>query len=158
MMWRSGLAHAKRTADEERYSMERHEHPSITGQESAAVDSIQGEGDYRSAREYREDLKEFLEHVDVEKAAREAAPRNREEARELEQAEEEGRSRAKDKSQGADARTTGLSVERMQRAARSIKRTIQERPLTAIVIAAGLGYLVAAAGHLRQRALESRGR
>jgi hypothetical protein len=50
--------------------MERIEQQSTTGPDTPGVDPIQGEGDYRSALEYREDLQQFLQHTDVEKAAR----------------------------------------------------------------------------------------
>ncbi len=56
---------------------------------------IQGEGDYAAARRYRKDLRDFVQHTDVEAVARRAAPASAEEAAELEQAEAEGKSRAK---------------------------------------------------------------
>jgi len=111
--------------------MESHEH-------TAGAGSIQGEGDYRSAREYREGVKEFLEHADVAKAAREAAPRDAREARELEQAEAAGRSRARLGS-------------RRTRAARSLRRAVGDRPLVAIVIAGAVGCLAGWASHRGRR-------
>jgi len=121
--------------------MERHEHQNIAGQDDPGGGSIQGEGDYQSAREYREKVKEFLEHADMAKAAREAAPRNPKEARELEQAEEEGRSHAK-----------GQPVRRMPDAVRSIGTAMRERPMTAIVAAGVLGYLLGRVAHPRHGA------
>ena len=59
--------------------------------------SVQGEGDYRSAREYNQSAHEFAESGKVEQAARDAAPRDDAEKNEMSQAEAEGRSRAKDK-------------------------------------------------------------
>lgn len=59
---------------------------------------VQGEGDYESARRYGRDVKSFVENADIERAAREAAPRDQREAQELEAAEEAGRARAKGKS------------------------------------------------------------
>ena len=56
---------------------------------------VQGEGDYASDRRYRRHLKEYLERADVEAEARAAAPETAEEARELLEAEREGRERAK---------------------------------------------------------------
>jgi ElaB/YqjD/DUF883 family membrane-anchored ribosome-binding protein len=127
--------------------MERTEQQNTTGP-NTPVDPIQGEGDYRSAREYREDLQRFLEHADVEKAARDAAPRDRREARELERAEAQGRSRARYESESEDTGGTPLSSERMKHAARSLGRTVQERPVIAIIIVGALGYLL---GRVRRR-------
>lgn len=55
---------------------------------------VQGEGDYVSARKYGEDLRRHVATHDIEKEARDAAPRSEEEAEEMEDAEAEGRSRA----------------------------------------------------------------
>ena len=113
--------------------MERDERQSMS-QKGSESGSIQGEGDYRSAREYRQDVEEFLERADVEKAAREAAPRNAEEARELEEAEEAGRSRARGGSRRA--RTT-----------RSLGQALRQRPVAAMVVVGTLGYLLARGLH-----------
>jgi hypothetical protein len=56
---------------------------------------IQGEGDYEAARRHRKRVSEFIENNDVEKAAVRAAPESAAEADELEQAEEQGKERAK---------------------------------------------------------------
>lgn len=56
---------------------------------------VQGEGDYASDRRYRRHVKEYLERADVEAEARAAAPETAAEARELLEAEREGRERAK---------------------------------------------------------------
>jgi hypothetical protein len=56
---------------------------------------IQGEGDYESARRYRRDVEDYVKSADIERAAREAEPDSPEQARELEQAEEIGKSHAK---------------------------------------------------------------
>ena len=56
---------------------------------------IQGEGDYESARRYRRDVEEYVENADIDQAARDAEPDSPEEARELERAEEIGKSHAK---------------------------------------------------------------
>jgi hypothetical protein len=117
--------------------MERREHPDTTAPDTGGADSIQGEGDYRSAREYREGLREFLEHADVEKAAREAAPRTPRQARELERAEEEGRSHAR-----GGSRQPGLGA-----MSESLGRAVRERPVTAFVVAGALGYLLGWVSH-----------
>jgi hypothetical protein len=56
---------------------------------------IQGEGDYDASRRYRDEVTEFLETADVEKLARDAAPKSAKEARELALAEDSGESRSK---------------------------------------------------------------
>jgi ElaB/YqjD/DUF883 family membrane-anchored ribosome-binding protein len=127
--------------------MERTEQPNTTGA-NTPVDPIQGEGDYRAAREYREDVQQFLRQADVEKAARDAAPRDRREARELERAEAQGRSRARYEPESDDMGSTRLSSERMKHAARSLGRAVQERPVIAIVVVGALGYLL---GRVRRR-------
>ncbi|HTV76904.1 MAG TPA: hypothetical protein VMF03_01500 [Steroidobacteraceae bacterium] len=55
---------------------------------------IQGEGDYESTRKYNADTKKFMDTNDVNEAARRAAPGSREEAADLKQAEDIGRSHA----------------------------------------------------------------
>jgi hypothetical protein len=57
---------------------------------------VQGEGDYESARRFREDAEHFLEKADVPDLARRAAPHSKEEAAELKKAEEVGRSHRAD--------------------------------------------------------------
>lgn len=60
-------------------------------QEEAHGDSVQGEGNYQAAREYRRGVEEYVRTADIERAARAAAPRSEREAAELEAAEQEGR-------------------------------------------------------------------
>lgn len=55
-----------------------------------------GEGNYKATRDYNEGLKEHLATHDVEREAREAAPRTRREAEDMERAEATGRARARD--------------------------------------------------------------
>ena len=57
-----------------------------------------GEGNYKATRDYDEGVKEHMQHHDVEKEARDASPQSQAEARDMERAEEEGRSRAKGES------------------------------------------------------------
>jgi hypothetical protein len=117
--------------------MERDERQGIAGQEGGGAGPIQGEGDYRSAREYREQVREYLEHADVEKAARAAAPRTAEEARELEEAEEAGRSRGR------------AGFRRGRATAGSLGQAVSGRPLAAMVVAGTVGYLLARGLHRR---------
>ena len=57
----------------------------------AADNQEHGEGSYSGTRDYQKGVKAYLETADVEKDARDAAPDNADEARELEKAEEAGR-------------------------------------------------------------------
>lgn len=59
--------------------------------EHTADDQVKGEGSYSGTRDYQKGVKAYLEHANVEKDARDAAPKNANEARELEKAEEAGR-------------------------------------------------------------------
>jgi hypothetical protein len=70
-----------------------------------------GEGNYKATRQYNEGLKDHVEHHDIEKDAREAAPKNDAEAREMEEAERIGRSRAK----GDSSQTEGGDFDRQDK-------------------------------------------
>jgi hypothetical protein len=54
-----------------------------------------GEGNYKATRQYNEGLKEHVQNHDIEKEARDAASKSPEEAREMEEAENIGKSRAR---------------------------------------------------------------
>jgi hypothetical protein len=54
-----------------------------------------GEGSYEATRDYQKNIGEYLKRADVEKDAKAAKPRNDEEARQMQRAEEEGRSHSK---------------------------------------------------------------
>lgn len=54
-----------------------------------------GEGSYEGTREYNQRTKDYLEKADVERDAEAAKPRSEQEARELDEAEKEGRSHAR---------------------------------------------------------------
>jgi hypothetical protein len=56
-----------------------------------------GEGSYEGTRDYDQRTAEYLKTHDVKKDAEAAKPRSEEEAREMEQAEEEGKSHSKAK-------------------------------------------------------------
>ena len=56
-----------------------------------------GEGNYAATREYNSGLKRHLESSDVEKEARDAAPRSAAEEKDLSEAENIGRGRARGK-------------------------------------------------------------
>lgn len=69
-------------------------------------DEVQGEGDYKSAKKFDKMESDFVKSGGVEKNAGKAAPKDDAEARDMEQAEQAGRSHSKgdDKSlkKGAD--------------------------------------------------------
>ena len=69
-----------------------------------------GEGNYKAARDYNRGLKDHVEHHDIEKEARDAAPRSAEEAKELEDAERVGKSRSR--GEGKDAGASDNDVKR----------------------------------------------
>lgn len=56
---------------------------------------VQGEGDYAAGRRYDKAAREFAESGKVEPAARDAAPGSTEEAKEMQQAEDVGKSHSK---------------------------------------------------------------
>jgi hypothetical protein len=56
---------------------------------------VEGEGSYSATRDYQKNLKDYLDQADVKADAEAARPRSESEARELEQAEREGKSHAK---------------------------------------------------------------
>lgn len=56
---------------------------------------VQGEGDYEAARRYRGEVEKYVQSADIERAARDAAPRDAHEAAQLSAAEAAGRKRAK---------------------------------------------------------------
>jgi hypothetical protein len=56
---------------------------------------VEGEGSYTATRDYQKNIKEYLDKADVAADAEAAKPRSESEARELEQAEREGRSHSK---------------------------------------------------------------
>jgi len=58
--------------------------------------AVQGEGNYEAAREFNDAERKFVESGKVEAAARAAAPKDEAESRQLLEAEQKGRSRAKE--------------------------------------------------------------
>ena len=60
-------------------------------------DKIQGEGDYASARQYREDTEEFVESGKVDEAARKAGKVSDKERAEMKRSEKEGKRHAHEK-------------------------------------------------------------
>ena len=60
-----------------------------------ADSQVEGEGSYTATRNYQKDIKEYLDQADVQADAEAAKPRSESEARELDEAEREGRSHSK---------------------------------------------------------------
>jgi hypothetical protein len=56
---------------------------------------VEGEGSYSATRKYQKDIKEYLDQADVQADAEASKPRSESEARDLEQAEREGKSHSK---------------------------------------------------------------
>lgn len=56
---------------------------------------VEGEGSYTATRNYQKDIGEYLKNADVQKDAEAAKPRSENEAREMEEAEREGKSHSK---------------------------------------------------------------
>ncbi len=56
---------------------------------------VEGEGSYTATRDYQKNIKEYLDKADVAADAEASRPRSESEARELEQAEREGKSHSK---------------------------------------------------------------
>jgi hypothetical protein len=54
-----------------------------------------GEGSYEATRDYQKNIGEYLKKADVEQDAQAAKPRSEQEARELNEAEQEGKSHSK---------------------------------------------------------------
>jgi hypothetical protein len=65
------------------------------GRPEAGEDQVEGEGSYTASREYQKNIKEYLDKGDVQRDAEAAKPRSESEARELEDAEREGKSHSK---------------------------------------------------------------
>ena len=61
-----------------------------------------GEGSYSGTKQYNEGLKKHMNQHDIEKEALDAAPKNDQEAREMEEAERIGKSRAKGEGEADD--------------------------------------------------------
>lgn len=62
-----------------------------------------GEGNYAATRQYNEGLKEHIENHDIEKEARDAAPRSAAEEKEMEEAERIGRGKSRGEGKSPDA-------------------------------------------------------
>jgi len=70
-------------------------------------DQVQGEGNYEAAEQYDEAQRKFVESGKVDAAARAAKPKSKKEAEEMQQAEQAGRSRAKEEDPAIKGGTGG---------------------------------------------------
>ena len=64
-------------------------------QQQGGAQGQYGEGNYKATRDYNAGVKDHMQHHDVEKEARDAAPKSEQEKREMEQAEQLGKSKSK---------------------------------------------------------------
>jgi len=64
-------------------------------QQQGAGQGQYGEGNYKATRDYNAGVKDHMQHHDVEKEARDAAPKSDAEQREMDRAEQAGKSRSK---------------------------------------------------------------
>jgi hypothetical protein len=72
------------------------EAPRATPDSMEADPAMQGEGNRTAARRYNEETQDFVQSGKVDEAARQARPGSAEEARDLQRAEGEGRSHARE--------------------------------------------------------------
>ena len=61
-----------------------------------------GEGNYKGTRDYNRGVKDHVEHHDIEKEARDAAPRSAAEEKEMEEAEQFAKSKSRGEGGGPD--------------------------------------------------------
>ena len=64
-------------------------------QQQSGAGQQYGEGSYSGTRQYNEGMKEHVQHHDIEREARDAAPRTASEEKEMQEAERIGRSKAR---------------------------------------------------------------
>jgi hypothetical protein len=77
--------------------------------EMSKQDEVQGEGDYKSAKKFQQQERDFVKSGAVEKAAHDAEPKSEKEAREMQRAESIGRSHSKgeDGNKGSPGKRSG---------------------------------------------------
>ena len=63
--------------------------------QSQSDSQVEGEGSYSATRNYQKNIKDYLDKADVQQDAENAKPRSESEARELDEAEREGKSHSK---------------------------------------------------------------
>jgi hypothetical protein len=70
-------------------------HPQQPATPPTADDALQGEGNYTATRRYRESVKTFIDSGKVDQAAHDAAPDTEQQARDMKNAEQVGKSHAR---------------------------------------------------------------
>ena len=63
--------------------------------QSQSGGQVEGEGSYSATRDYQKNIKDYLDKADVASDAEASKPRSESEAREMEEAEREGKSHSK---------------------------------------------------------------
>ena len=63
--------------------------------QSQSGGQVEGEGSYSASRNYQKNIKDYLDKADVQQDAENARPRSEAEARDLDEAEREGKSHSK---------------------------------------------------------------
>ena len=79
-----------------RPEMARDKHERNRSEPGASKDDVHGEGNYKASREFDEAEREFVQSGKLDEGIRNAAPRSEAEKREMEEAEEQARRRAKE--------------------------------------------------------------
>jgi hypothetical protein len=69
--------------------------PDASQDEQSKREQQMGEGSYEATRDYQKDIGDYLKKADVESDAKAAKPKSEQEAREMDEAEKEGRSHSK---------------------------------------------------------------
>ena len=85
----------KRDTDMQQQQSGSNEFQPKSQQGGQAAQQQMGEGSYEATRDYQKNIGDYLKKADVEADAQAAKPRSEQEAREIEQAEKEGRSHSK---------------------------------------------------------------
>ena len=86
--------------------------PSGQQQQQGGPGQQMGEGSYSGTKQYNEGLKKHMNQHDIEKEALDAAPKDDREAREMEEAERIGRSKAKGEGEADDRGMGDAGVKR----------------------------------------------
>ena len=69
--------------------------------------NVYGEGNYKATRDYNEGVKDHMQHHDIEKEARDAAPRTPAEEKEMDEAERFARGKSRGEGGSADDAESG---------------------------------------------------
>ena len=81
--------------DDRKQGQQNQQQPQQGQQQGGGAQGQYGEGNYKASRQYNEGLKDHVQHHDIEKEARDAAPKSEAEQREMDEAERIGKSKSK---------------------------------------------------------------